>query len=134
MADRTFNLNTQPHQAMIGDTVLKFEPEVIGSDFAEAYTSLQTLQTRVGDMGKPQRATSTKHAKDTGPAVDGQVLKDLSDGMRSFLRKFMLPESQTEFDGMRLPDRVLVELLEWVAELYGGGSGKTPAAGGTSTG
>ncbi|MFF5279396.1 hypothetical protein [Streptomyces sp. NPDC000133] len=35
-------------------------------------------------------------------------------------------------DGLRLPDRVLVELLEWVVELFGGGQRPPTSSGGSA--
>jgi hypothetical protein len=46
----------------------------------------------------------------------------------------MLPESAAAFVSVRLPQRVLLQLIEWVAELYGGGSGNPDAGTGPSTG
>lgn len=108
MAEKTFAINTAPHVATIGDVKLQFEPEVIGAAFAEAYSELKTAQQGVKDAGD-----------DVGPAE----LKAVNEGMRAFLRRFMLPETQQTFDTVRLPDRILVQLMEWVAGLYGGGSG-----------
>lgn len=130
MASRTFAINTTPHEAIIGDTTLLFEPEVLGAEFAQAYDMLRTVQQKVkgAEGGK---ASSTKHAK--ADSVDASVLADLSDAMRVFVATFLLDESREAFAGMRLPDRVLVQLMEYAAELYGGGSGNPDAAGGTSS-
>ena len=133
MATKTFEIRTDPHEAVIGSTTLLFEAEVIGAEFAQAYSSLRDVQQKVkGAQGG--KASSTKHAKSDD--IDADVLTELSDAMRGFVRRFMLPESQTVFDGLRLPDRILVQLMEYVAELYGGGSGGPgkDVAGGTSSG
>lgn len=117
MATKAFAINTEPHVATVGDHVLKFQPEVIGADFAQAYAELRTVQAKV----KGNKASSTKHAKEEN--LDPAVLVEVHDAMRSFVRRFLLEESYAAFDVMRLPDRILVQLLEWTAELYGGGSG-----------
>lgn len=130
MATKTFEIRTEPHEAVIGANTLLLEPEVIGAEFAQAYASLREVQAKVkgAQAGKP---SSTKHAKADG--IDAGILTELSEAMRSFVRRFMLPDSQAVFDGLRLPDRILVQLMEYVAELYGGGSGNPVAAGGTSS-
>lgn len=130
MATKSFELNTEPHVANVGGTRLLFIPEVVGAEFMSAYGRLREVQSRLSP--KRAKASSTKHADNT--EVSTEDLIALSDEMRSFLRSFMLPESHATFDGMKLPDRILVQLMEWVAELYGGGSGNPDAGTGTSTG
>lgn len=130
MATKVFEIRTDPHEAVIGDITLLLEPEVVGAEFAQAYSTLREVQKKVKDA-QATKGTSTKHAKADG--LDAGLLSELSESMRGFVRRFMLPDSQTIFDGMRLPDRVLVQLMEYVAELYGGGSGNQVAAGGTSS-
>ncbi|MFF4391435.1 hypothetical protein ACFY0G_32300 [Streptomyces sp. NPDC001552] len=142
---RTFALNTEPHEAEIGDVVLRFKPEVMGDDFLDGYTRLRDAQSAMG--------IDTNDLAN----VDPETLRTVLAGTRVFLAGLMLPESAEEFarwevvaqghetlsysdpaaaaeaaeklDGakvvdrcMRLPDRVLVQLLEWVVELYAGGS------------
>lgn len=135
MATKRFAINSTPHEAVIGDTTLLLQPEVIGAVFAQSYAELRDVQQRV----KGTKASSTKHAKDAD--MDPTVLVDLHNAMRKFIRGFLLPESLDVFDGMQLPDRILVQLMEYVAELYGSGSsadddaedtGKTGAPGGQS--
>ena len=121
MAQKNFALRTEPHVATIGDAELFFVPEVVGAEFAEHYGELRALQQKAQSMQKDAKASSTKHAKNSD--TDPKVLIELSKGMRKFIRYFLVEESKTEFDSMRLPDRILVQLLEWVSELYGGGSG-----------
>jgi hypothetical protein len=116
MATKNFAINTEPHTAVIGDTTLRFQAEVSGAAFAQAYAGLREAQ---------------KQVKEAGDEIDPDLLLAVNAEMRAFLAGFMLPESAKVFDEMLLPDRVLVQLLEWVAELYGGGSGN--AAGGSSS-
>lgn len=130
MATKTFEIRTEPHEAVIGAHVLLLEPEVVGAEFAQAYDEIREVQGKV-KAAQSSKGSSTKHAKSDG--VDAAVLTELSDAMRTFIRRFMLPDSKAVFDGLRLPDRVLVQLMEYVAELYGGGSGNPAAAGGTSS-
>lgn len=128
---RTFEIRTEPHQAVIGDVTLLLEPEIEGARFATAYDKLRTVQTKV-NASKGNKASSTKHAKDDG--LDAATLTELSSAMREFIDGFLLPESRAVFESMRLPDRVLIQLMEYAAELYGGGSGNQGAVGGTSSG
>lgn len=118
MAERTFEIRTEPHQAHVGEHTLYFEPEVEGAAFADAYAALKEAQ---------------KAITAAGDNVGADELKIVSQGMREFLARFMLEESRTLFEGIRLPDRVLVKILEFVAELYGGGSGNPSAPGGPSS-
>ncbi|AKA61742.1 hypothetical protein SEA_MAIH_4 [Streptomyces phage Maih] len=130
MSTKTFEIRTEPHEAVIGPHTLLLEPEVIGAEFAQAYAAIREVQGKV-KAAQASKGSSTKHAKADG--LDADVLTELSEAMRAFVRRFMLPDSQAVFDGIRLPDRILVQLMEYVAELYGGGSGNQAAAGGTSS-
>jgi hypothetical protein len=126
VATKSFAINTEPHVADVGGTQLSFQPEVIGADFAQAYAELRAVQAKV----KGNKASSTKHAKDDN--LDPAVLVEVHEAMRAFIRRFLLEESYAAFDALKLPDRILVQLLEWSAELYGGGSGND--RGGSSSG
>lgn len=110
MASKNFAINTEPHDATIGDKTLYFVPEVEGSEFMTAYAALRDVQK---ELGSEESATA-------------EQLMLINTAMRDFLKGLMLPDSQDEFDDMKLPSRVLVQLLEWTAELYGGGSGNGP--------
>lgn len=120
MAEKTFVINEDPHVANVGQHRLLFVPEVAGAAFAEGYAALVEVQQKVS-AGKAAKSSSTKHAK--AENFDPKLLTELNDGMRNFLSGLMLPESQELFATLMLPDRILVSLLEWVAELYGGGTG-----------
>jgi hypothetical protein len=111
VATKSFAINTEPHRAEVGEHVLLFQPEVVGAEFAQAYSGLRDAQKRV---------------KDVGDDVGAADLLAVNEAMRSFLSGLMLPESVKVFEEMRLPDRVLVQLLEWVASLYGGGVEERP--------
>jgi hypothetical protein len=43
--------------------------------------------------------------------------------MREFLDSFLLENSRPAFAALKLPNRVLVQMLEYITELYGGGQG-----------
>lgn len=124
MAVRQFTINQTPHEFQVGDVSLFLEPEVEGAVFAEAYAQLREVQADAKRVQKSAKASSTKHkaADADADGMDPQTLVKLNKAMRDFLRGFMLPDSAAVFDGMRLPDRVLVQMMEAVAELYGSGS------------
>lgn len=117
---RTFSIRTEPILAQVGEVTLAFVPEADGTDFAQAYDELRTAQKKL------------KSSKDED-GIDPKVLAGVSGAMRSFIASFLTDESRPVFDGMKLPDRVLTEMLQYCAELYGGGSGNPAAGGGTST-
>lgn len=108
MASVKFDLNTEPHEVEVGPHTFLFEPEVIGAVFASAYSGLKAAQ---------------KAVTDAGDNVGEAELLGVHDSMREFLRRFMLEDSRPAFDAAMLPDRVLVQMLEWAAGQYGGGSG-----------
>lgn len=109
MAERVFEIRTEPHVANIGGTRLLFQPEVNGAKFAHAYMVL-----------KGTRDAITK----AGDNVSAELLEEASTGLRVFIDTFLYDgDSRAAFGKLDLPDRVLVQLLEFTAELYGGGSG-----------
>ncbi|WP_284576858.1 hypothetical protein [Streptomyces sp. 2P-4] len=157
MANKTFALNVDPHEATIGDVTLLFQPEVMGDEFLDAYEQLQTSQKRLGvDVSELSKASPADLRRTVG-------------ALRVFLASLMLPESaeviarwdvvvgddevvdtfqspeaaeekaagvegaRVENRSLRLPDRILVQLLEWVVELYGGGAGKRPPTSSTGS-
>lgn len=111
MATKSFAINTEPHRAEVGEHTLKFVPEVVGAEFAQAVSALREAQKRV---------------KDAGEDAGAEELLAVHEGMRSFLVGMMLPESVKVFEEVRLPDRILVQLIEWVVELYGSGVEERP--------
>ena len=131
MAERVFTIRTEPHRAVIGDTTLLLVPEANSGDFLESYNRMRAAQQLFNRKSGGTKASGTKHAK--ASEVDTEALAEVNKTMRDFIAKFLLPESVQVFAGMALPDRVLLELIEFAAELYGGGSGNPDADGGTST-
>lgn len=155
MATRTFALNTQPHVADIGGTKLEFQPEVFGDEFMDAYVELRDAQTAKGvDMDNLAEA-DPKEVRRTVRALRlflaRQMMEDSAD---LFLRLNVVKDGETletfpdldeaeeyaaqhegsrVFDALRLPTRVIVELLEWVVELFGGGTRPTSSSAASST-
>lgn len=131
MAERVFEIRTEPHVARVGGHVFEFEPEAIGAEFVTAYTELQRVQAEASDKLTPRKASSTKHAK--AAEADLSVVAELEAAMRGFLSGLMVPASRERFAEARIPQRVLISMIEWTAELYGGGSGNPDAVTGTSS-
>lgn len=152
---KSFALNTEPHIAEIGGTELRFEAEVMGDEFMDAFYELRTAQQEKGlDLA------------DIAEAEPSAVRHSVR-ALRVFIARQMLPESAELFtrldvvrdgevlgtfgdldeaeefagqhagsritDAFRLPTRVLVELLEWVVELYGGGDRPTMSSSASAT-
>ncbi|MFI1703062.1 hypothetical protein [Streptomyces griseoruber] len=140
---KSFALHTEPHVADIGGTELLFQAEVMGDEFMDAYAELRDAQKAKGvDMDSLAEA-DPKDVRRTVRALRlflaRQMVEDSAD---LFLRLNVVSGGETletfqdfdqaeEFaaqhegarvvDELRLPTRVIVELLEWVVELYGGG-------------
>ncbi|MFF5655196.1 hypothetical protein [[Kitasatospora] papulosa] len=159
---KSFALNTEPHVADVGGTELKFEPEVMGDEFLDAYAEMRE--------GQEAKGVDLDNLGDANPADVRRVVRSL----RVFLARQMLPESAADFlrvnvidatgtvlatfddqggpdglaeaeafaaeepgrrivDVLRFPTRVVVELLEWVVELYGGGDRPTTSSSASAT-
>lgn len=152
---KTITLNTEPHEAEIGEHTLLFQPEMYGDEFLDAFGRLQDVQKTLGDVSQ----------------LSGDRIRSLYAEMRCFLARLMVPATAEIFsrhevtaadgtvisvhidrdeaeaaalehaDGatvedksIRLPDRVLVELMEWVVELYGGGGSRPTGSSNGSAG
>lgn len=118
MAQKTFHINTDPHVATVGEYQFLFQPEANGAKFATAYEGLKEAQSVVA---------ATK-----GDGVTAEGLRSVSAAMRTFLATFLMPESAALFSSVDLPDRVLTGLIEFLAEVYGGGTAGN-ADGGSSS-
>jgi hypothetical protein len=144
VARKTFTINTEPHVADVGGTELLFQPEVMGDQFLDHYEQLRDAQAAlgvdVGDLSKvePARlrevvgALRTFLARMMMPESAARFARYEVTAAGKKLGVFVDPAEAAELAGRRkggkvedksmpLPDRVLVELLEWVVELYGGG-------------
>ncbi|PWI06534.1 hypothetical protein DIZ27_32865 [Streptomyces sp. NWU339] len=143
---KSFALHTEPHVAEVGETELLFEPEVFGDEFMDAYADLRDAQKEKGiDLENlaeldpsvirhAMRALRQFLARQMLPESAELItrLDVVKDGKT--LKSFQNLEEAEEYaaqrpgarvvDGLRLPTRVLVELLEWVVELFGGGGSR----------
>lgn len=117
MAKKTFALNTDPHVATVGDTDLLFKPEVMGDEFMDYYGALKETYAELGIDESDMSDLSTEQLKKSEAAV------------RTFVSSTMLEESVKIFSTMRLPTRVLLQLLDWVMEVYGDGRPPTSPSG-----
>lgn len=154
---KQFTLATDPHVAAIGpDLKLHFVPEVIGDDFLDAYTGLQEIQkdgTSLEDLGNGD-AKDLRRVYGTMRTFLAKLM--LRESAEVFLRFEVIRagelvdhfrdretaqaladelggSARVEDKSLRLPDRILLELLEWVLELYGsGGNRPTTSSKGSS--
>ncbi|MFF1964319.1 hypothetical protein ACFVW5_12005 [Streptomyces sp. NPDC058232] len=148
MATKSFSLNTVPHVADIGGVELLFQPEVMGDDFMDAYQSLIDAQKSSGvslddlsEVDPAQLRNVSRALRDflarlmlpesaelftrVDVVVDGKPVESFADAAEAEAYAAEIANARI-VDGLRLPDRVLVELLEWVVELFGGGNGQRP--------
>lgn len=108
MATKQFHINTEPHVAEIGDVKLLFSPEIEGAEFASAYARLMERQEEL-----------TADGAENDPATIGK----LDACIREFINELLLEESREDLAKTRIPLRILTSMLQWIAEIYGGGPG-----------
>lgn len=149
MAKKTFALNTEPHIADIGGTELRFVAEVMGDAFMDAYEGLREAQRTatgldVDDLSgastdqirsltqalrdflvRLMEADSAEFFSRLNVVVDGAVVESHTDRATAEERAAGIDGAKVVY-AYQLPDRVLVELLEWVVVLYGGAGGTRP--------
>ncbi|MEU5834466.1 hypothetical protein ABZ820_12450 [Streptomyces diacarni] len=157
MATKDFALNTEPHVAQVGDTALEFQPEVMGDDFMDAYSELRDAQQAIGVNLDDLAGVDPAQLRQVSRALRGflghLMLPESAELITRLdvvkagkvVGSFATVEDAEEaaakvkgggarvVDGLRLPDRVLAELLEWVVELYGGGQRPPMSSGGSAT-
>lgn len=144
MAKKTFALNTDPHLADVGGTELSFQAEVMGDDFMDAYVGLRDAQRGLGvDVENLEELDAQALRNVSGALREFLARLMLPDSAALLLRLDVVQggkilasfDSRAEAEefaetvkgatritySLRLPDRVLTELMEWVVELYSGG-------------
>ncbi|MFH9439022.1 hypothetical protein [Streptomyces rochei] len=157
MATKDFAVRTTPHVANLGDLgSVEFVAEVFGDEFLDGYNKVQEAQAALGG-----ETDITKMQPDTLRQVYGAMRQFLGSLMTQesaevwlrfevikggkvidhFRSSHQAHEKAAELGATarvqdrslcsRIPDRVLVDLLEWVTELYGGGNARptTPSSG-----
>lgn len=156
---KTFALNTEPHVAEIpGVADLEFIPEAMGDEFLDAYQEMrQTQRERTGvDVDKVRDGADVDGLrKVTGalriflsrlmlPASAELITRVDVVRAGAVLETFQTWEAAAEYAetagdgarpvwGLRLPDRILVQLLDWTVELYAGGGKRPPTSSGGSS-
>ncbi|MBT2453246.1 hypothetical protein J7E98_00200 [Streptomyces sp. ISL-86] len=147
MAKKQFALNTTPHEAEIGEVTLQFKPEVMGDEFLDNYGRIQEtskkLDIDLSDMGSVDLSKIRETKQSLKVFLAHLMLPDSAEvfarwevrvGQKTVSSHPDPDEAHEAAEGrknaevidagMSLPDRVLVELLEWVVELYGGGGSR----------
>jgi hypothetical protein len=154
VARKQFTLNRTPHIAELGDDMeLHFVPEVMGDEFLEGFVRLQQAYRSLGqgrsdeEMDAGQIRALVKDLRDflhqllvpesqqvfsryvvLTPQA-GDVLKEAGvyqSRAQADNAAEALPGATVRDESLQLPTRVLMELMEWAAELYGGADGARP--------
>lgn len=152
---KSFALHTEPHVAEVGDTELLFQPEVMGDDFMDAYTELRETHSGIDlenlDTIDPAQLRAVSRSMrvflaqlmlpESAAAFTALDVVKAGKVVRSFTD---LDEAEAfaagvkgggarVVDQLRYPSRVLVELMEWVVELYSGGQRPPTSSGESAT-
>ncbi|MFM9594077.1 hypothetical protein ACKI16_24000 [Streptomyces scabiei] len=141
---RSFALNKTPHVADLGDVELKFQPEVMGDEFLEGYVNLQEAYKGLsGGGGNDGAGMDLGQAAGIIRELRTFLCKLLIPESKEVFSRFVVSkagkelsvhltreEAESAADGakgatvrdesLQLPLRVLMEILEWIATLYGG--------------
>ncbi|GGZ23234.1 hypothetical protein GCM10010387_15430 [Streptomyces inusitatus] len=153
---RSFALNTKPHVAEVGDVELLFKPEVMGDEFLDAYGRLAETRQQVGADGDDLSGEDPKVLRKITQKLrvflaalmlpesarvfarwevhaDGDVVAAYGDPEEAEDAAREIEGARVVDCSMRLPDRILVDLMQWTVELYGsGGSDRPPTSSGGS--
>ncbi|MGY3199700.1 hypothetical protein [Streptomyces sp. TE5632] len=155
MATRDFAVRTEPHVATLGDLgTLEFVPEVFGDEFLDGYQKVQDAQASLGgeeELAKMDPGTLRKVYGGMREFLAGLMTPESAERflrfevvkggkvVAHFRTRVAAEEKAAELGGtahardasMRVPDRVLMDLMEWTTELYGGGNDRptTPSSG-----
>lgn len=157
VATANFAFNTEPHVATVGGTPFEFQPEVMGDEFLDAYEEFrdgQKEETGV-DVENLDGADAQQLRKITRALRVFLARLMLPDSAEFFLRLEVvrgaevletftdLEEAQAYAekagDGARVqnafrcPDRILIQLLDWVVGLYSGGRRPPTSSTGSAT-
>ncbi|MFJ4469610.1 hypothetical protein ACIP2X_19280 [Streptomyces sp. NPDC089424] len=149
MATKSFAFNTEPHVATVNGHDLLFEAEVMGDEFMDAFTELKEAQAAASgidlddlstmDPSKLRGATrglrqfvarlmlpdSASEFLALEVTKDGTTLSTHQDWDEAQQAADAVAGARVKY-AMQMPDRVLVQLMEWVTELYGGGTNARP--------
>ncbi|MGW3736683.1 hypothetical protein [Streptomyces sp. NPDC005148] len=150
MARKTITLNTEPHVVDIGDVELLLQPEVMGDEFVEAFTELRQAQMSASGIDLDDLSSLTPDKLRVAASGMRAFLARLMlpESAELFTRIDVVKGGETlesfpdwaaaegyagEVEGgakaqwsLRLPDRAVVEIMEFAVELYGGGADQRP--------
>ncbi|MFI0934571.1 hypothetical protein ACH4RG_22975 [Streptomyces sp. NPDC021019] len=152
---KSFALNVEPHEAAIGEHTLLFQPEVMGDQFLDAYERLRTTQRAAGvdgDLTAAEPAVLRQVVDELRVFLANLMLPESAKVFAQWevraggetLGSYGSPAeaadaAESAGDGaavvsvsLPLPDRIMVELLEFAVELYGGGAKRPPTSSGGS--
>lgn len=156
---RSFTLNRTPHVAELGDGLeLKFQAEVMGDEFLEGYVALQETYRDIG-VDARNDASNLDFSKAAGiirelrTFIHGLLIPESQEVFSRFVvsqagKELSVHHTRYQADAaaeavtgpttvrdesLQLPLRVLMEILEWVAELYGGQQRPTGSSTGSSS-
>ncbi|MFF5968285.1 hypothetical protein ACFY64_32085 [Streptomyces collinus] len=155
MATKDFAVRTEPHIARLGELgELHFVAEVFGDEFLNGYHRVTEAQAAVGgqeDLTKMDPAVLRQVYGSMREFLGSLMTQESAERwlrfevikagkvVDHFRSRAKAEEKAAELGGtarvedksMRVPDRVLLELLEWSVELYGGGNDRptTPSSG-----
>lgn len=156
MATKDFAIRTENHVANFGDLgTLEFVPEILGDEFLQGYTQVMDAQKALGDNPDLTSMDPTVLREVYGNMRQFLASLMTPESAERFLRFEVIKGGKTvahfrsraeaearagelggsssvEDKSWRLPDRVLVELMEWTTELYGGGDRPTGPSSGSS--
>lgn len=146
MARHKFALNQEPHVAEIGDNItLEFHPEVMGDAYLDAWERLQDAYRSLG-LDPSDTAALEKAGADAVRRLNTSMRVFLAGLMLpESAKKYAWWEARDGSDtvvyeggdpdeaarvaeqtggtvtdvGLKLPDRVHVELMQWIGEVYG---------------
>ncbi|MFJ3545483.1 hypothetical protein ACIPQH_25345 [Streptomyces rubiginosohelvolus] len=144
MATKSFALNTEPHVAAIGDTELLFQPEVMGDDFMDGYVGLRDAQQAIGVDIDNLESLDSQAIRNIAVALREFLARLMLPESAELITRLQVSQAGKTLDTftdraqaeafaatvegdtrityvLRLPDRVLTELMEWTVELYSGG-------------
>ncbi|MER6975681.1 hypothetical protein [Streptomyces carpinensis] len=150
MATRDFAVRTENHVANLGELgKLEFIPEVLGDQFLDGYSKVSEAQKALGDENDLTKMDPAVLRSVYGAMREFLASLMVPESAERFLRFEVIKGGKTvahfrtraeadehageltgavriEDKSLRLPDRVLMELLEWTTELYGGGTEDRP--------
>ncbi|MFI7467404.1 hypothetical protein [Nonomuraea sp. NPDC049646] len=144
MAKQKFAINTEPHVAEIGDDIeLLFKPETMGDEFLDAWHSLQETYRGLGIDPANIKDSPADVLRIAGTAVrrfiagfmlpdsarlyawwevqdkTGKVVFDTGDPDEAATHAEKLKGATVVDVGLKLPERIHIQLMQWLMEVYG---------------